>query len=88
MICSHYFVSGHVQGVCYRRYVYNEAIKRGISGWARNLSDGRVEVLACGPQAAVEALRDSLWVSPARANVTDVQAEEIPWQLHEGFSIE
>lgn len=87
-MCLHCFVSGHVQGVFYRRYVREEAIKHGITGWARNLSDGRVEVLACGPKVAVEALQTSLWIGPTRAKVTDLQSEKLPWQPCEGFKVQ
>lgn len=41
----HLFVSGFVQGVGYRAFVRHLARKMGLTGWARNLSDGRVEVL-------------------------------------------
>ena len=65
-------VSGRVQGVSYRAYTVEEAERLGLSGWVRNLDDGRVELEAEGPRATVEAL--AAWCrrgSPA-ARVTDV----------------
>jgi acylphosphatase len=53
MICRRSFVSGRVQGVFYRATCVREATRRGLRGFARNLADGRVEVLACGEESAV-----------------------------------
>ena len=47
MICKRFLVSGRVQGVFYRDSTRRQAQAQGISGWVRNLFDGRVEVLAC-----------------------------------------
>jgi len=46
MIQVHIFVSGQVQGVGYRAFAIHIARKMGIKGWTRNLSDGRVEIVA------------------------------------------
>src|ERR1044072_8986173 len=52
MICRRSFVSGRVQGVFYRATCVRKAQELGLSGFARNLPDGRVEVLACGEPPA------------------------------------
>jgi acylphosphatase len=66
MICRRSFVSGRVQGVFYRATCARKAQSLGLSGFARNLADGRVEVLACGDAAAVDAFVAWLWEgSPA-----------------------
>lgn len=52
----HIFVSGKVQGVFFRKYTHAECIKLNLHGWVRNLDDGRVEVLAQGPGAVLDAL--------------------------------
>jgi acylphosphatase len=67
------FVSGHVQGVWYRAATRKQALTLGVTGYARNLPDGRVEVLACGEEKAVIALREWLWQGPPHARVSDVR---------------
>ncbi len=74
-IGRHCFVSGRVQGVAFRYYTYQEAQRLGISGWVRNLADGRVEVLAYGTPDAVEKLCAWLHEGPSLAYVTDVQCQ-------------
>jgi acylphosphatase len=66
-----------VQGVFYRASTRQRAIELGVTGHARNLADGRVEVLACGEAAAVTALCDWLWIGPPASQVTSVEIEEI-----------
>lgn len=70
-------VSGRVQGVFYRASTRQRALELGVSGHARNLPDGRVEVLACGDQAAVDRLRAWLWEGPPQAYVTEVRCEAV-----------
>ena len=79
-ICVHCYVSGRVQGVWYRASTREKALALGVTGYARNLEDGRVEVLACGEEAAVTALREWLWDGPPHAHVTDVHWQPIPYQ--------
>ncbi|HEX7080117.1 MAG TPA: acylphosphatase [Gammaproteobacteria bacterium] len=71
-----YLVSGRVQGVFYRASAASEARRLGLAGWARNLPDGRVEVVAAGDRRAVEALCAWLWKGPPAARVDGVTAEE------------
>lgn len=68
-------VAGRVQGVFYRASARSRAQALGVTGYARNLPDGRVEVLACGSPQAVQALCDWLWEGPPAAHVTAVAAE-------------
>lgn len=84
-LCLRCFVSGHVQGVWYRDTTRRKALELGLTGYARNLSDGRVEVLACGEESAVTALRDWLWEGSRHARVTDVHSERIDYQGLTGF---
>ncbi|MEZ5541655.1 MAG: acylphosphatase [Pseudomonadota bacterium] len=77
MICRRCLVSGRVQGVFFRASTRSEALARGIHGHARNLPDGRVEVLACGNAAAVEGLCAWLWNGPAQAQVSAVECEPV-----------
>ncbi|MGH8280131.1 MAG: acylphosphatase [Gammaproteobacteria bacterium] len=71
-ICKHCFVSGRVQGVYYRASTGRRARELKITGYARNLADGRVEVLACGAPAAVAELCEWLWDGPPAARVDEV----------------
>jgi len=71
------YVSGRVQGVFFRASTRQKALELGCAGYALNLPDGRVQVLAVGNPNAVQALVDWLWVGPPSAHVTDVQIEEL-----------
>lgn len=77
VIARRCFVSGRVQGVFYRASTRQKATELGVSGYATNLADGRVEVLAVGNVAAVESLIDWLWAGPPSARVTTVDVEAI-----------
>ncbi|WP_016854880.1 acylphosphatase [Halomonas smyrnensis] len=70
-------VSGRVQGVWYRRATQERARQAGVTGYAINLADGRVEVLLCGAREDVEAVTVWLWQGPPNAEVTSVESEEI-----------
>jgi acylphosphatase len=76
MRCLRCLVSGKVQGVWFRAETRRRAESLGVRGHAVNLPDGRVEVLACGDEEAVAALRDWLWEGPAHARVDDVRCME------------
>jgi acylphosphatase len=71
-----YFVSGTVQGVGFRFFVQRTAEKLKIAGYARNLYDGRVEVLAVGTPSQLAELRTALERGPRFASVTGVREEE------------
>ena len=72
MAAARFHVSGRVQGVSFRYYTQQQARALGLAGYARNLSDGRVEVLALGDEAALEQFARWLAHGPALARVTDV----------------
>ncbi len=69
-------VSGEVQGVGFRAFVRRLALDTGVSGYAENLSDGRLEVIAEGEKGALEALLHQLWRGPAHA---EVAAVDVSW---------
>jgi acylphosphatase len=75
MICRRSFVSGRVQGVFYRATCVRKATSMNLTGYARNLADGRVEVLACGDPADVESFLAWLWEGSPASKVTDVASE-------------
>ena len=68
-------VAGRVQGVFYRASTRQRARELGVSGHARNLPDGRVEVLAWGDAEAVQRLCDWLWQGSPASHVTTVDVE-------------
>ncbi len=76
MISKRFLVSGRVQGVFYRATVAQHARRLGITGHARNLPDGRVEVLACGSPRALEELERLLWIGSSAAKVTAVDSAD------------
>lgn len=76
MLCRRCLVSGRVQGVFYRATAQERARELGLLGYARNLADGRVEVLACGDQASVDAFVEWLWTGATAAKVTAVEVAE------------
>lgn len=86
-ICIRCLVSGRVQGVFFRASTRFEAEQLNIKGYAKNLTDGRVEVLACGEPEAVEKLRQWLAHGPDRAKVTGVSCEAIDAHVPVNFSI-
>lgn len=77
IIARRCYVSGRVQGVFYRASTRERAQQLGCRGHARNLADGRVEVLAVGEPAAVDALIEWLWRGPPAAHVQDVESVEV-----------
>jgi len=82
------FAGGRVQGVAYRYFAEKQAARLGLTGWVRNLPDGRVEVLAEGPASEVEAFLDRLKAGPSLARVDsfDVMREPATGEFR-GFRI-
>lgn len=80
-------IAGRVQGVFYRAATVEQATRLALRGWARNLADGSVEVVAVGPLPALEQLTAWLWDGPPAAQVVSVQIE--PWSdaIPAGFTV-
>ncbi|HEX5481977.1 MAG TPA: acylphosphatase [Terriglobia bacterium] len=72
-IAKKFLVFGRVQGVGYRFFAQREAAALGIRGYARNLSDGNVEVCAAGSEKALEEFERRLQEGPLGAEVTRVE---------------
>jgi len=85
-----FFVSGIVQGVGYRYFAMRMAQRLALSGYARNLPDGRVEIYAVGSASKLAELREELERGPQGASVAAVAEEEAPLspEFAKGFSIE
>lgn len=87
MLCMRCYVSGRVQGVFFRSSTRHEAERLGVTGYARNLHDGRVEVLACGAKSSVEELCAWLSKGPPQAQVSNVSCEPSDDSLPSVFSV-
>jgi len=85
--CRRFLVTGQVQGVFYRASTQAEAAQHGLTGWVRNRDDGRVEVLACGSPAGLDALETWLHEGPPRAEVESVTSEPADNPGMRGFEI-
>lgn len=70
---ARWLISGRVQGVGFRWFVYRTAERLGLRGWARNLPDGRVEVVAAGASDALGRLDGALREGPLAAHVENVE---------------
>jgi acylphosphatase len=85
--CRLYRVSGRVQGVFFRASARDAARDRAVTGWARNLPDGDVEVLACGADSALDEFAAWLHEGPPLARVTRVSVEDVSIPAPDSFEI-
>ncbi|WP_150496816.1 acylphosphatase [Roseibium aquae] len=83
----HVLISGRVQGVSYRAWCADEAVSLGLTGWVRNRSDGAVEALFCGPQAAISTMLQAAEDGPIHARVEGVAILGEGDMETEGFEI-
>lgn len=83
----HYLIEGKVQGVYYRLSTQQCARELALSGWVRNLADGRVEAVASGEEEPLAAFERWLWQGPERAEVHFVIAEVVATQSFVGFEV-
>jgi len=78
---AHVLVSGRVQGVFFRSETQDEAIRQGVTGWVRNLSDGRVEAVFEGEKERVDKLIEFCKKGPPGARVKNVN---VTWKDYTG----
>lgn len=83
-----YRVRGLVQGVGFRYFVYRAAQELGLTGYVKNLDDGRVEVYAVGSEDQLSELARRLWKGPAHADVRSVEEQEAPVRSAPSFRVE
>lgn len=76
MIKKRFRIYGHVQGVGFRYFTWQYALKIGVTGFVRNLADGSVEVVAVGSESQIEELDAWLQEGPRTAIVDDVFVED------------
>jgi acylphosphatase len=82
-----FLVSGRVQGVGYRYFAERSAHAAGVTGWARNLDDGRVEVHANGTADQLDDFEARLRLGPRFADVRSVEATDVAVLELSGFHI-
>ena len=88
IVARRFVVAGRVQGVGFRFFVEDAAQREGVSGYVRNLSDGRVEALVEGDAEAVARVERALWSGPPGSRVEDVVADAVaPSGRASGFRI-
>lgn len=85
--CVRFSVNGKVQCVGFRFHTAQYALKLGLVGYAKNLDNGEVEVLACGDSMNVATLATWLEKGPRTARVDSVTSEEVLKTSIEGFAI-
>ena len=73
----HITVSGRVQGVGFRFFTLNAAMRLKLAGWVRNIPGGGVELEAEGPQGDIDRLVEKLRQGPPVSRVTDVEVCEM-----------
>jgi acylphosphatase len=83
-ICMKITVSGKVQGVYYRAYTRKQAHKLNLTGYAKNLANGDVEIIACGQQKAINQLIAWCQKGPLLARVNQIRSET--WNGQTGFT--
>ena len=81
-VIAHGFVQGRVQGVWFRESTRRRAVELGLSGFVRNLPDGRVEAQFVGPIEAVKLARSFVEQGPPQARVDNVEGFEIKDLAH------
>ena len=87
MKCVHLIVSGKVQGVFFRDNARKKAIQLDLKGFARNLADGTVEVIAQGDSDKINELIDFIRKGPGKAKVKEVQIKNSEMENFDSFEI-
>lgn len=86
-VCFQFYVAGRVQGVFFRASTQKQARALHLKGYAKNLPDGRVEVMACGEPDAVQRLQTWLRKGPPLAEVSELLAAPQPYNEFTGFRV-
>lgn len=81
------FVSGFVQGIGYRQFVKKNANELGVTGYARNLPDGRVEAKFSGDKKKIEKLISLCKKGPFLSEVENVEVNSVPQEIFDSFEV-
>jgi acylphosphatase len=88
LVARRIFVSGRVQGVGFRWFTHDAAVREGVHGWVRNLPDGRVEAFIEGDAEAVIRVERAVRAGPRGARVATVNVEmETPTGTYADFDV-
>lgn len=87
MKCIHLIVSGRVQGVFFRDNTRRKALELGLKGYAKNLPDGDVEVVAQGDERKIHELTEFIKKGPGISKVENVQIKHKELENFEKFEI-
>ena len=82
-----WYVRGRVQGVGFRNFAQRAAVQLGLTGYARNLDDGRVEVYAVGTAQQLSVLAGLLYQGPPGSDVRGVDEQEAAITQYDSFRI-
>ena len=85
--CIHCYVSGRVQSVWFRASTQKKALSLNITGWVKNLADGRVELMACGEPQQLMLFEQWLRQGPPQARVDNVEIKSIRSQSFTQFDL-
>ncbi|MEA2447776.1 MAG: acylphosphatase [Actinomycetota bacterium] len=83
----HVFVNGEVQGLGFRQAIADKATEQGVTGWVRNLRDGRVEAVLEGPRDEVYRVVGLCRAGPKGARVDGVQVDREPPRNEKTFKV-
>ncbi len=86
MIARSIFIEGHVQGVFFREWTVQRAREFGLSGWVRNLRDGRVEIYAAGEEEVVMRFIERLHEGSPASRVDRVSVKDAKVEITTGFA--
>ena len=79
-VCAHIIVRGMVQGVGFRYFVHKRANRIGLTGYAKNLENGNVEIETEGDRSLVEELIREIKIGPRMAHVSDILVDWKPFE--------
>lgn len=87
-VARRFLIGGRVQGVGFRYFARDTALREGVTGWVRNLADGRVEALVEGDSEAVTRVERAFRSGPRGARIDTVLVDtEEPSGVHATFTI-